>query len=124
MNSTRVRVVFIPMHLRELAGVAEEELDLGDNPTVMSLLVKLREVHGPRLYEQLYDERTGDLRSGVLLVANNRVVQKISEKLENGSTLIVTIAYEGGALGERTSRPDQECSINPWNSLDNCSKLV
>ncbi|MEM4827680.1 MAG: MoaD/ThiS family protein [Desulfurococcaceae archaeon] len=100
MNSTRVRVVLIPMHLRELAGVTEEELELGDNPTVLSLLAKLREVHGPRLYEQLYDEKTKDLRSGILLIVDNRVVQSTSEKLENGSTVIVTIAYEGGTHGE------------------------
>jgi len=97
VNSIRIKVRFLSPYFRDLAGVGEEEVLLGEGSSLRALLGKLRELHGERLYEQLYDEETGEVRSGVLLVVNGRLASSVNEVLRDGDMVAITIAYEGGA---------------------------
>lgn len=96
MSSIKVRLKFLSPYLRDLAKTDEEEVLLRDNPTVKDLLGKLLEVHGIQLYEQLFDEETNNLRSGVLVTVNNNVVWKVHEELRDGDIVAVVLVYEGG----------------------------
>lgn len=96
MNYIRVKLKFLSPYFRDLAGISEEDIFLKSDSTIMDLLKKLLEIHGKRLYEQLFDEETSDLRSGVLIVINGRVARGAHEKLKDGDVVVVTIMYEGG----------------------------
>ncbi|MEM1697823.1 MAG: MoaD/ThiS family protein [Thermofilaceae archaeon] len=83
-------------YLQALAKVSEEEFTLEEGSTVQSLLTKLSEVHGRELYELLFDDKWKELRSGVLVVLNDRIVQSVNERVKDGDVIVITIAYEGG----------------------------
>ncbi|MEM4488493.1 MAG: MoaD/ThiS family protein [Desulfurococcaceae archaeon] len=96
MNSIRVKLRFLSPYFRDLAGINEEDISLENGSTMRDLLKKLLDIHGERLYEQLFDEETNDFRSGVLVVINNRVTQRADEKLKDGDIVVITMMYEGG----------------------------
>jgi len=62
----------------------------------MDLLRKISDVWGYEIYEKLFDEGRREMRSGVLVVVNERVVQRVDEELADGDVVTLTIAYDGG----------------------------
>ncbi|MEM3166804.1 MAG: hypothetical protein QXM67_06785, partial [Candidatus Methanomethylicia archaeon] len=59
------------------------------------LIEMIAERHGEEFYKQLIDEERRDLKHGVLIVMDGRVVQKITEKIM-GEEIIFSIASTGG----------------------------
>lgn len=82
-------------YFKDLVGVEEETITIQNDITIGKLIEIIAEKHGKEFYKQLIDEKNGELKHGVLIIVNGKVVQKIAEKIM-GEEIIFSIASTGG----------------------------
>lgn len=96
MSCTRVKVKYLSPYFRDFTRVEEETVVVEAGSTVRDVLVKLSEKHGEYLLTLLLDDTGKELRGGVLVFLNNKVVQSLDSNVEDGDSVAITIAADGG----------------------------
>lgn len=96
MRYIRVRVRYLTPYIRNLVGVDEEIITIEEGSSVRDVIMRVAELHGERLLDQLLRDDGRDLREGILVVVNDRVVQDVDYRVEDGDVVAFLIALDGG----------------------------
>lgn len=96
MRYIKVRVRYLTPYIRNLVGVDEEIITIEEGSSVRDVIMRVAEVHGERLLDQLLRDDGRDLREGILVVVNDRVVQDVDYRVEDGDVMAFLIALDGG----------------------------
>ncbi len=96
MRYIRVRVRYLTPYIRNLVGVDEEIITIEEGSSVRDVIMRVAELHGERLLDQLLRDDGRDLREGILVVVNDRVVQDVDYRVEDGDVVTFLIALDGG----------------------------
>jgi len=92
----RVRVKFFAS-ARDIVGTREEVLDIQDSARVIDLLTLLAKKHGEKLKEYLFDTKTGNPRSYLQFLVNDRpITGDFSTPLMNDCVLMIFPPAGGG----------------------------
>jgi len=87
--------------LRELVGKKAESLEFQDSEeaTVEKVLKRLSEIYGKDFVEYMFDRRTGEIQSYLLLLVNGRsitVLGGLETRLTDGDVLAILPPVGGG----------------------------
>ena len=94
--------------IKQAAGLAAEDIELADSPTLRSLLDALVVKHGEQLSKHLLDE-TGSVRSSLLIVIDNEQVDTSSNaELRDGQTVTLRPPSAGGCDRKKNERGSDE----------------
>jgi molybdopterin synthase sulfur carrier subunit len=84
---------------REIIGLREETLEVGDSATVMHLLKLLVDKHGQRLREYLFELPTERPRPHLTILLDGRGISSVAgfdTLVADGSTLAIVPLVSGG----------------------------
>ncbi|MEM2809009.1 MAG: MoaD/ThiS family protein [Candidatus Methanomethylicia archaeon] len=82
-------------YIKDIVGVEEETITIDNDITIRELIERIANKHGIEVYKQLIDEKSEELKNGVIIAVNGNTVQKISEKIL-GEEVFFSIASTGG----------------------------
>ena len=84
---------------RDITGVREEIVEVGNSSTVMNLLQTLAEKHGRKMHDYLFDATTGKPQSHLRFLLDGRSVHTIDAfdtALSDEATLVIVPPVAGG----------------------------
>ena len=84
--------------LREIVGKKEQTLEFQKDKdiTVEKVLKRLTELHGKDFVEYVYDIQTGEVRSYLQLLVNEKSVMTLKTRLKDGDVLAIIPPVGGG----------------------------
>lgn len=84
--------------LREIAGKKEQALEFpkGIDVTIEKVLKRLTELYGRDFAEYVYDVQTGEVRSYLQLLVNEKSAMTLKAKLKDGDVLAIIPPVGGG----------------------------
>jgi molybdopterin converting factor small subunit len=91
----RVKVKYIPELIKSITGTSEEEITLGEDATLRSLLETIARTHGEKLEEWIFNSKR-ELSGNILLVVNGEITFNLERKLQDKDTVVLTIPFNGG----------------------------
>ena len=94
----KVKVKFFAL-VRELTGKREEEVDLGDQATVRTLLSRLVEEYGVKFSEYIFDPVSKEPRGHLQFLLDGRnvtLMQGLDTVLKEGTSLAILPPVGGG----------------------------
>ena len=74
----------------------EVDLDIRKEVRLTELISLLKRKYGKRFSNLLCDEEIGDLRHGIIVIVNERVVQRIDEEIKPDDEIVFTLPIGGG----------------------------
>ena len=84
---------------REITGIREEVIEIGNPSTVLNLLKVISERHGGRMDEYLFEASTGKPHPHLQFLLNDKSIHMMSgfeTPLSDGSTLVIVPPVSGG----------------------------
>ena len=84
--------------LREIVGKKEQTLEFQKDKdiTIEKVLKRLTELHGKDFVEYVYDMQTGEVRSYLQLLVNEKSVMTLKTRLKDGDVLAIIPPVGGG----------------------------
>lgn len=84
--------------LREIVGKKEQMLEFQKDKdiTIEKVLKRLTELHGKDFAEYVYDMQTGEVRSYLQLLVNEKSIMTLKTKLKDGDVLAIIPPVGGG----------------------------
>jgi len=84
--------------LREIVGKKEQTLEFQKDKdiTVEKVLKRLTELHGKDFAEYVYDTQTGEVRSYLQLLVNEKSITTLKTRLKDGDVLAIIPPVGGG----------------------------
>ena len=84
--------------LREIVGKKEQTLEFQKDKdiTVEKVLKRLTELHGRDFAEYVYDMQTGEVRSYLQLLVNEKSITTLKTRLKDGDVLAIIPPVGGG----------------------------
>jgi MoaD family protein len=84
--------------LRELVGKKEQTLEFQKDKdiTIEKVLKRLTELHGKDFAEYVYDMQTGEVRSYLQLLVNEKSITTLKTRLKDGDVLAIIPPVGGG----------------------------
>lgn len=94
----RVKVKYLSV-AREIAGVRDESVEIGNSSTVADLLKRLVEKHGEKMREYLFDLQTGKPHPHLQFFLNDKSIHLINgfdTTVTEDSTIAIVPPVSGG----------------------------
>jgi len=84
--------------LREIVGKKEQTLEFQKDKdiTIEKVLKRLTELHGRDFAEYVYDMQTGEVRSYLQLLVNEKSITTLKTRLKDGDVLAIIPPVGGG----------------------------
>lgn len=84
--------------LREIVGKKEQTLEFQKDKdiTIEKVLKRLTELHGKDFAMYVYDVQTGEVRSYLQLLVNEKSTKTLKTRLKNGDVLAIIPPVGGG----------------------------